>query len=67
MQASRAEKVAQRANAGDLRKIEQFRNRLNFEVIPNLDNFQAAHLARRFGLSPHVAATVASLAWEARH
>jgi hypothetical protein len=27
---------------------------------------QTAHLARRFGLAPHLAATVASLAWEAR-
>jgi hypothetical protein len=27
--------------------------------------FQTAHLARRFGLSPHAAAAIASLAWGA--
>jgi hypothetical protein len=67
VQASKAEKAAQRASAGDLRRIEQLPGRLNFEVIPNLDNFQAAFVARRFGLSAAVAATVASLVFgEAR-
>jgi hypothetical protein len=64
--ASKAEKAARRASAGDLPKSEQLPGRLDFDAIPILSNSQAEHLARRFGLAPHFAATVASLAWEAR-
>jgi hypothetical protein len=51
--ASKAERAAQRYCAGDPQKFEQLPGRLNFEVIPNLDNFQAAHRAgKRHGSSP---------------
>ena len=61
------EEAAQRADAGDPPKSEQLPGRLDFDAIPILSNFQAAHLARRFGLSATAARIVASLAWEARH
>jgi hypothetical protein len=63
--ASRAEKTAAEFSARGLRKIEQLPGRLNFEVIPNLDNFQASHVIRLVpGLSPHVAAVVAQHAFQ---
>jgi hypothetical protein len=38
--------------------------RLNsFDATPSLRNFQAAHLALRFGLAPHLAEVISSLAW----
>jgi hypothetical protein len=63
VQASTAEKAAAEFSARGLRKIEQLGGRLNSEVIPNLDSFQAAHLARRFGLSASAARIIASLAF----
>ena len=55
----KAEKAAQRVSAGDLPKSEQLPGRLDFDAIPILSNFQAAHLARRFGLSATAARIVA--------
>ena len=63
MHASKAEKAAQRASAGDLPKSEQLPGRLDFDAIPVLSNFQADFLARKFGLAPSVAAIVAEAAF----
>jgi hypothetical protein len=63
----KTKKAAHRVSAGGLREIEQLPGRLDFDAIPILSNFQAAHLARRFGLSATAARIVASLAWETRH
>jgi hypothetical protein len=68
LKALKAEKTAQRADAGGLPGFDQnLPSPINFvDAILPLPKFQAAHLASRFGLAPHLATIVASLAWEAR-
>jgi hypothetical protein len=47
-------------------RIEQLPGRLNFSITPPLRALRGHWLERRFGIAPHLAAIVASLAWETR-
>jgi hypothetical protein len=59
----KAEKAARRASAGDLPKSDHLGRLICFDATPILSNFQAAHLARRFGLSATAARIVAQHAF----
>jgi len=66
--ASKAKKAADRPHdGGDLPKSDHLGRLICFDANPILSNFQADFVARRFRLaSPHLAATVARIAFGER-
>jgi len=60
----RARRAEQRDRARDAFESSPASNCLS--VTRSLTTVQADFLARKFGLTPHLASIVASLAWEAR-
>jgi hypothetical protein len=63
--ASKAQKAADRPHGGDLPKSDQLGRLICFEATPILSNFQAIFVARRYGVAPHLAAAIATLAFSA--
>jgi len=59
----KAQKAAQRVSVGGLPKSDHLGRLICFEASPTLLEIQASFVGRRLGVAPHVAATIAALAF----